>query len=58
MTLSVVLPAKNEAEGLRRTLPALRAQMPDAELIVVDDGSSDDTAAVARAAGAIVLASP
>ena len=57
-TVSVVLPAKNEAEGLRRTLPALRALLPDAELIVVDDGSSDDTAAVARAAGASVLSSP
>jgi glycosyltransferase involved in cell wall biosynthesis len=58
MTLSVVLPAKNEAEGLRRTLPALRARLPDAEIIVVDDGSTDDTAAVARAAGATVLSSP
>ncbi len=56
--LSVVLPAKNEAEGLRRTLPALRAQLPDAEIIVVDDGSTDDTAAVACAAGATVLSSP
>ena len=58
MTLSVILPAKNEAEGLRRTLPALRAQLPNAEIIVVDDGSTDDTAAVARAAGATVLSSP
>jgi glycosyltransferase involved in cell wall biosynthesis len=52
------MPAKNEAEGLRRTLPALRAAFPDAELIVVDDGSTDDTAAVAAAAGARVLSSP
>ena len=58
MTLSVILPAKNEAEGLRRTLPALRAQLPNVEIIVVDDGSTDDTAAVARAAGATVLSSP
>jgi glycosyltransferase involved in cell wall biosynthesis len=58
MRLSVILPAKNEAEGLRQTLPRLRAVQPDAELIVVDDGSSDDTAAVAIAHGARVLSSP
>ncbi|WP_417472399.1 glycosyltransferase family 2 protein [Luteimonas mephitis] len=58
MRISVILPAKNEAEGLRRTLPRLRQAQPDAELIVVDDGSSDDTAAVAAAHGARVLANP
>ncbi|HVL10646.1 MAG TPA: glycosyltransferase family 2 protein [Burkholderiaceae bacterium] len=58
MTISVILPAKNEAEGLRRTLPSLRALMPDAELIVVDDGSTDDTAGVAASLGAKVLSSP
>jgi glycosyltransferase involved in cell wall biosynthesis len=58
MRVSVVLPAKNEAEGLVRTLPALREQWPDAELIVVDDGSSDGTAAVAAEHGARVLSSP
>lgn len=56
--LSIILPAKNEAEGLRRTLPALRARLPEAEVIVVDDGSTDDTAAVAAEAGARVLSSP
>ncbi len=58
MMLSVVLPAKNEAEGLRRTLPALRAEMPDAQIIVVDDGSTDATAEVALAHGAEVLSAP
>jgi glycosyltransferase involved in cell wall biosynthesis len=58
MDVTVVLPARNEAEGLRRTLPALRAALPGAEVIVVDDGSSDDTAAVAAAHGARVLANP
>ena len=56
--LSIILPAKNEAEGLRRTLPGLRACMPDAEVIVVDDGSTDETAQVAAQAGARVLSSP
>ena len=56
--LSVILPAKNEAEGLRRTLPLLKGQLPDAEIIVVDDGSSDDTADVAAQLGARVLSAP
>ena len=61
MHISVILPAKNEAEGLRRTLPALRACFPDAEVIVVDDGSTDATdatAAVAAEHGVRVLRSP
>ena len=57
-SLSIVLPAKNEAGGLRRTLPALRQQVPGAQIIVVDDGSTDDTAAVAAEHGATVLVSP
>ena len=56
--ISVILPAKNEAEGLRRTLPGLSGLLDDAELIVVDDGSTDDTALVAREHGALVLGSP
>lgn len=35
MKISVILPAKNEAEGLRSVLPALRACLPDAEVIMV-----------------------
>ena len=57
-TISVILPAKNEAQGLQRILPALRTRLPDAEVIVVDDGSSDATAAVARQHGATVLSAP
>lgn len=58
MRVSVILPAKNEAEGLQLTLPRLRERMPDAEVIVVDDGSTDATAAVAASHGARVLSSP
>ena len=58
MRISVVLPAKNEAEGLRKTLPRLRECQPDAEVIVVDDGSTDDTAAIAIAHGARVVSAP
>ncbi|MFY2763357.1 glycosyltransferase family 2 protein [Arenimonas sp. MALMAid1274] len=56
--VSVVLPAKNEAEGLRRTLPALKQALPEAQIIVVDDGSTDETGTVARGLGATVLGSP
>lgn len=58
MRISVILPAKNEAEGLRQTLPRLRAALPEAEVIVVDDGSTDETAAVAAGHGAKVLSAP
>jgi glycosyltransferase involved in cell wall biosynthesis len=58
MHLSVILPAKNETEGLRRVLPALAAAFPEAEVIVVDDGSTDETARVASELGATVLSSP
>ena len=58
MRLSLILPAKNEAEGLRRTLPGIRDLLPGAEILVVDDGSTDATAEVAREHGATVLSSP
>jgi dolichyl-phosphate beta-glucosyltransferase len=53
--LSVVIPAYNESARLPRTLGRLDAYLrvahPDHEILVVDDGSTDATAAVARAAG-------
>ncbi|MGQ4660188.1 glycosyltransferase [Lysobacter sp. F6437] len=58
MRLSIVLPAKNEAAGLARTLPGLRQRYPGAEIIVVDDGSADHTAQIAAEQGVRVLSSP
>jgi glycosyltransferase involved in cell wall biosynthesis len=53
--VSMILPAKNEAAGLARVLPDLRARFPDAEIIVVDDGSSDDTLAICESSGVRVV---
>ena len=58
MLLSIVLPARNESVGLAKVLPALRERFPDAELIVVDDGSTDGTPALAEGLGARVLRTP
>lgn len=46
--LSIVLPAKNEATGLSILLPKLKDLYPEAEILVIDDGSSDNTVAVSR----------
>ena len=54
----MVIPARNEAAGIGDLVRSVLAQQPagqELEVIVVDDASSDDTVAVARAAGARVL---
>ena len=54
--VSVVIPARDEAARLAPCLAGLRDEGDVAEVIVVDDRSADDTAAVARAGGARVVA--
>ena len=56
--VSIILPARNEAAGLARLLPVLVAAFPQAEIIVVNDGSTDATADIARQHGVNVLTHP
>ncbi len=56
--LSIILPAKNEAPALTLLLPRLRQAHPDAEIIVVDDGSTDDTRRICESGGVTCLSSP
>ena len=51
----VFIPAWNEAGSLPAVLEELRAELPDTDVLVVDDGSTDRTAEVARGLGAEVL---
>jgi glycosyltransferase involved in cell wall biosynthesis len=44
--LSIIMPAKNEADSLESLLPVLRNNFPDDEIIVVNDGSTDATVSV------------
>ena len=56
--LSIVLPAKNEAANLLVLLPEIRRLHPAAEIIVVDDGSTDDTVALCAAAAVTCISHP
>lgn len=57
-SVSIILPARNEAVNLRRFLPELRALFPAAEILVVNDGSTDDTLAVCEACGVRTVSHP
>ena len=54
----IVIPAFNEEQCLPGTLQELRRRLPDADVVVVDDGSADATASVAHDAGVPVLQLP
>jgi hypothetical protein len=53
-----VIPAYNEQGAIRRVVAGARDALPEADILVVDDGSSDRTAEEAEAAGAIVVRQP
>jgi glycosyltransferase involved in cell wall biosynthesis len=53
-----IMPAFNEARSISDTIRELREVYPDLDILVIDDGSTDQTARVARAAGATVCQLP
>ena len=58
MNLAVIIPAYNESESIGGVIDAVCAVVPAAKVIVISDGSADNTAAVASEHGATVLDLP
>lgn len=57
-SLSIIIPAKNESTGLRKILPQIRKLYPEAEILVVNDGSSDNTVDICTDLGVSVVTHP
>jgi len=58
LSISVIIPARNEATNLPPLLESLRhAALVPAQILIIDDGSTDNTAAIATQYGATVIAS-
>ncbi len=57
-TLSIIIPSKNEEGAIGRLVENIVARYPNAEILVVDDGSTDKTAEIAERAGARVISHP
>ena len=58
VALSILIPAKNESAAIGNVVRTAKSEYPDAEIIVVDDGSTDATARTAEEAGAMVIRHP
>ncbi len=56
--VAILIPAYNEETTLSDLIDRLRSELPNCGIIVMDDGSVDQTAEVARSAGAVVLRLP
>ncbi|HSP27188.1 MAG TPA: glycosyltransferase family 2 protein [Ilumatobacteraceae bacterium] len=53
-----IIPAYNEADAIGATLSELRTVLPDVDVLVVDDGSTDGTAEIVRSCGVAVISLP
>ncbi|MBD7970165.1 glycosyltransferase family 2 protein [Paenibacillus gallinarum] len=51
----VIVPAYNEAEGIGQVIQQIRQDIPYVDVLVINDGSSDDTSRIAKSAGASVI---
>ena len=58
MKLLTAIPALNEELSIAAVIKDVKKNLPKAEILVIDDGSSDNTAAIARKSGATVLSLP
>src|SRR5688572_29724417 len=54
----IVMPAFNEGRSVRSVIGRVRTNMPKADIVVINDGSTDNTREEAEAAGALVLSLP
>jgi glycosyltransferase involved in cell wall biosynthesis len=56
--ISIIIPAFNEAQNIGSVVKRIRELYPDVEIIVINDGSTDNTANEAKEAGAFVYNHP
>ncbi|MBW1726421.1 MAG: glycosyltransferase family 2 protein [Deltaproteobacteria bacterium] len=56
--VSIIIPAYNEGNVIRNVISEIKSLYPDYEVLVINDGSTDDTGAAANEAGAIVYSHP
>ena len=56
--ISLIIPAKNEAQSLKGLIPKLKKLMPAAEIIIVNDGSTDDTETICNKQHVTIITNP